>query len=124
MYESRHFLNLELIEEVKRVGLENCFIVTNGEREFNTDKLQYSGIWDLFGGEKRIRIVPGDKTEAIQKICAENPDTDIIFVDNRIDFLKGLEGIPRLKTILYDENGLEKFKREIGLNSASELKRK
>src|SRR3989344_3157842 len=55
MQESRKFLNLDLVELAKRVGLENCYIVTNGEREFNTDKLKYTGIWDLFGGEKRIK---------------------------------------------------------------------
>ena len=73
-----NFLNERLIEAVKRVGLENCYIVTNGEKEFNKDKLVYSGIWDFLGGEKRVKIVPESKREAIIKIrTSKLPDPKI-----------------------------------------------
>ena len=122
MRESRKFVNLELVEAMKKVGIENCYIVTNGDREFNTDKLVYSGMWDLLGG-KRICIVPDTKRNAIEEICAKYPDEKIVFIDDKPKFLNDLKDIPRLKTILFDEHGLVKLRAEIDNNLSQELKR-
>jgi len=96
------FLNTELIEQIKKIGVENCHIVTNGEKEFNKDKLKYTGIWDMFGKE-RIHIVPGEKTEVIQNICAQDRDSLYTFVDDKTKFLDepGLLDIPNLKRIQF-----------------------
>jgi len=123
MEESRKFLNTELVEMVKRIGVENCYIVTNGETEFQQDKMKYSGIWDLFG-EDKIKIVPRSKREAVIKICTEHSTENVVFVDDKIDFFRDLGEISNLKTILYGENGLEKLRAEIGTNISSELKRR
>src|SRR3989344_7601971 len=115
MQESRKFLNLDLVELAKRVGLENCYIVTNGEREFNTDKLKYTGIWDLFGGEKRIQIVPGNKREAILKICAEprKEGEKVIFIDDKQTFLNEVKDVPDLISIPYKNQSSEELMSEI-----------
>src|SRR3989338_5767386 len=48
MVECPKFRNVELIEALKRIPKKDRYIVTNGQREFNTDKLKYSGIHGLF----------------------------------------------------------------------------
>ena len=131
MQESRKFLNLDLVELAKRVGLENCYIVTNGEREFNTDKLKYTGIWDLFGGEKRIQIVPGNKREAILKICAEprKEGEKVIFIDDKQTFLNEVKDVPDLISIPYKNQSSEELMSEINRvitqnATSAELKRR
>jgi FMN phosphatase YigB (HAD superfamily) len=106
------FLNTELIEEVKKMGKENCYLLTNGEFEFQQDKIKYAGILNLFD---TIYIVPGTKKEIIHDICDNNSKEKIVFVEDRVKFIKDLDFVkyPNLKAILYDEQGLEKLKAEI-----------
>ena len=121
-----NFLNERLIEAVKRVGLENCYIVTNGDKEFQWDKLRNSGLANLFD-EHRIRVVLKSKKEVIKEILAENPGQEFVFLDDKRKFLDELKDLPNLttihfpdfkkypnlKTILYDERGLKKLMLEI-----------
>ena len=109
-----NFIDHKLIKLVKKIGRENCYIVSNGEKEFQQDKIKKSGIGKLFGD---IHIVPASKKEVIEKICGKNKKERIIFIDDKIRFLNDLDlkKCPNLKTILYDEQGLEKLKAELGL---------
>ncbi len=98
--ECSKFVNTELIKEVKKIGKDNCYIITNGEQEFNSDKLKFSGIGHLF---KEIYIVPGSKKEIINKICDENKNEQVVFIDDKPRFFEDLDfaKYPNLKTILY-----------------------
>lgn len=100
MVESSNFINEPLVETVRKIGKENCYIITNGEREFNQDKIRYSGIESLF---RKIYIVPGSKKEIIAKICTDNPNEDVFFIDDKKLFIDDidLEKCRNLKTILY-----------------------
>ena len=108
MQESRHFINVELIDLVKKIGKENCYIITNGEYEFNKDKVFTSGLSALFTG---IFIVPGSKKEIIYDLCGKHKDEQVIFVDDKPKFIDDIDPnlCPNLKTILYDEKGIEKL---------------
>ena len=112
MGECKNFINTELVEVVKKLGKENCWIITNGEQVFNHDKVFMSGLDTLFS---EIHIVPGSKKEIIEKICAENKNEKVIFVDDKAKFIDDINmtKCPNLKTILYDTHGLEKVKAEI-----------
>src|SRR5687768_2781004 len=35
----KNFINFELIKEIRDLGKENCFIITNGENEFQKEKI-------------------------------------------------------------------------------------
>ncbi len=48
MKETPNYINHHLVEEVKKLGKDSCIIVTNGEREFQTHKLERSGLYPLF----------------------------------------------------------------------------
>ena len=124
MRESAKFRNEEMIRAIQRIGKENCYIVTNGEREFNTDKLKYSGVWDLVG-EDRIRIVPGEKNHAIKEICAQNQESEVVFIDDKLKFIDepGLRNIANLTTIHYKSEDFERIMKRID-SPLSELKKR
>ena len=113
MRECKNFINVQLTEMVKKLGRNNCFIVTNGEKQFQEDKIKNSGIASLFS---EIYIVPNSKKEIIYDICNGNKNEKIIFIEDKIKFIEDLDfkKCPNLKIILYDEQGLEKLKAEIG----------
>ena len=106
------FLNSELLEIVRKLGKNNCYIVTNGDEDFQKDKIEKSGITPFF---YEIYITPGNKKDIIEKICIKNKDEKIIFVDNKEEFFIDLNMniCKNLKTLLYDEQGLNKLKKEI-----------
>ena len=102
------FVNKKLIGIIKKLGKENCYLVTYGEHEFNKEKVERSGIASLFS---EIDIVPGSKKEIIYNICNRNKNEKVLFIDDKVKFFEDLDmtKCPNLKTILYDEHGLEKF---------------
>ncbi len=109
MERSKDFINVQLIEFVKKLGKENCFIITNGEYQFNYDKVYGSGVNPLFN---KIYIVPGSKKEVIYEICEKYKDEEVVFVDDKTKFIDDIElsKYPNLKTVLFDETSFEKLK--------------
>lgn len=112
MREVKNFLNDDLIKIVKNLSKENCYLVTCGHEEFQKDKIIRSGITPLF---TEIIVVPDTKKEAIENLCVKFKNERVVFIDDKKHFFKDLDfkKYPNLKTILYDENGLEKLKAEI-----------
>ena len=96
----KNFINHELIAIVKKLGKENCFILTHGGEKFQLDKIEKSGIAPLFAD---VIAVFGKKNDSIEKICATHRDEEVFFIDDRIEHSKDLNTIkcPNLKTILY-----------------------
>lgn len=109
---AKDFLNIELIEIIKNIGKENCYLVTNGEDQYQKDKLEKTGVSPLF---KEVYIVPETKKEIIEKICAENNEEKVVFIEDRMRFIEDLDmtKLPNLKVIVFDEVGLEKLKTEL-----------
>lgn len=96
----KDFTNTVLVDTVKKLGKENCFIITNGEQEFNSDKIKYSGVGYLFN---KIYIVPGSKKEFVYEICNKYKDEKVIFTDDKIRFFEELDlsKYPNLHNVLY-----------------------
>ncbi len=109
MSDIQNLVNVPLIDLIKKIGKENCFVVTYGEYDYNFAKLQRSGITPFF---KDLHIVQGTKKEIVEKICKDYKDEKIFFIDDMAKHFKDLDmsKCPNLKTILYDETGLEKLK--------------
>lgn len=112
MQECPNLANFSLLKIVERLGKNNCFIVTKGDNDFQRDKIKRSNVAPLFC---EIHVVSGSKKEIIEDICNKNKDEKVIFVDDKIKFFEDLDfkKCPNLKTILYDEQGLEKLLAEI-----------
>ena len=110
--ESKNHVNKELLSIIKKLGRENCYIVTHGYEEWQKAKIKSAGIDSLF---TEITVVSESKKEAVEIICERHKDEKVLFIDDKarhfetLDFTK----YPNLKTILYDEQGLEKVMEEI-----------
>jgi len=109
---SEEFIDQDVLKIIKKLGRENCYIVSYGNEEFQLDKIKKAGIENLFS---EIIVVPESKKEAIEKICAKHIDEKVVFIDDKIKHIENLDLVkyPNLKTILYNEEGLEKLKAEI-----------
>lgn len=112
MRECPNFINTELVNLVQKLGKENCYIVTYGEYEHNTNKVERSGLAPLFS---EIIVVSGSKKEAVEKICAKHKDEKVIFIDDKIHHFEDLdfEKYPNLKTILYVGQNADELMEEI-----------
>ena len=110
MKEIEDFRNDELVEIIKKLGKENCFIVSQGDEEFQLDKIKRTGVVPLFS---EIVIVQETKKKAVEGICELYIDEEVVFIDDKIQNFEDLDlkKYPNLKTILYDEKGLEKIKK-------------
>lgn len=102
MHKCKNFLNMELLEVIRKMGKSNCYLITNGDKEFQKDKIKNSGVSKLFFD---IKIVPRSKKEVIEKICKENKDYDIIFLEDKEKFLNDINfrKCQNLTTVLYNE---------------------
>lgn len=108
----RNFRNEPLALLLGRVGRENCYIVTNGEEEFQKDKIARTGLKELVD---KVIVVPGTKKFAIERLCDMFPGEPIIFVDDEEIFFEDLdmEKCKNLTTVLYDKDGLQKIEKAI-----------
>jgi HAD superfamily hydrolase (TIGR01509 family) len=109
MEESKNYVNKELLEIIKKIGKSNCYLVTYGDEEFQKDKIKRTDVSPFFS---EIIIVSDSKKEAIEKICAKYKNEKVVFIDDKAKHFENLDfkKCPNLKTILYDEKGLEKLR--------------
>ncbi len=123
MRECHNFLNLELMEEIKKIGKENCYIVSNGENDFNWDKIRYSGVLEFFD-IKNVHVVPDTKKFKIKEICDANKNSDVIFIDDKVQFTRdtSLKDCPNLTTIMYRGEKLAGLVRKINSRENKELR--
>ena len=107
--ESKNFINKKLLSLIKKLGKANCYIVTYGNNEFQRDKIKRAGIDSFF---REVIVVPESKKGAIEKICDLHKNEEVVFIDDKAKYFSNLDFVkyPNLKTILYDEHGLQKLK--------------
>lgn len=107
-----HCVNQEVLDVMKKLGKKNCYILTSGDTQFQKDKIERSIGYDV---ACEIVIVPGGKREEIINFCKRHVDENVVFVDDKQHFLNEVtqEECLNLKTVLFDEHGLEKLQIEI-----------
>jgi FMN phosphatase YigB (HAD superfamily) len=113
-------INHELVDVIKATGKENCFIVSNGDQEFQEDKITRTGLDALV---TRVVIVPGTKSIEIQKICNEFPEDKVIFIDDKSIYFNDIdqEAATNLKMILYTgKETVSEIEKEIGVRELQE----
>jgi len=110
--ESKGFVNTEMLALIKKLGKENCYIVTHGNEQYQRDKIRITGIKSLV---HQIVVISNSKKNAVEKICTKHKNEKIIFIDDKAKHFENLDfkKYPNLKTILYDERGLKKLMLEI-----------
>ena len=115
MSKCKDFVNQDLLKIVRKVGKNNCYLVSKGGKEHQLDKIKRSNMGSLFA---EINIVAESKSEIVERICNENPNSRLIFIDDKIKHIKEIDmkKCKNLKTILFDKNGLKKLISEINKN--------
>ena len=110
MVNSKNFSNEELFKIIRKIGKDNCYIITYGNKEFNLDKITRSGAGDLFH-KRNVFIVSGSKKDIIEKICDKHKDEEVIFIDDKAYHFKDLDfkKYPNLRTILYTGQNLKPY---------------
>ena len=105
MVKSKNFINLELVKVVKKIGKQNCYMVTHGNKSHQLDKIKRTGLAPLFS---EIFIVQKSKKQSIEKICARHIDEEVVFIDDKAKRFEDLDFVkyPNLRTILYTEQDL------------------
>ena len=100
MQSGKNYINIELMEFIKKLGKENCFLITHGGGEFQKEKIRRAGAEPLFS---EIIILIGSKKEAVEKICEKFKNETVVFVDDKPQYFEDLDfkKYPNLKTVLY-----------------------
>ena len=100
MKECKNFSNEKLLKIIKTIGKDNCFIITYGDKEFQQDKIKRTNIVEFFFD---VVVVQNSKNEAIEKICIEYGEEEVIFIDDSVKHFEDLNlaKYPNLRTILY-----------------------
>lgn len=108
MSKSKNFVDKKMFEIVQKVGKANCYIVSSGDDRYQMDKIIRSGFYGLF---KKIYITGNTKKSIVEKICKENLNSSIYFIDDKMDHFKNLDAkkYNNLHTILFNKDGLKKI---------------
>lgn len=100
MQECKNFVNTDLVDKIKKLDVENCYMVTHGVREYQLEKVRRTELEPLFCN---ISVVQDTKKHRVEAICEEFKDHEVIFVDDKekrfadLDFDK----YPNLRKVLY-----------------------
>ncbi|MEN9551869.1 MAG: hypothetical protein RI935_246 [Candidatus Parcubacteria bacterium] len=105
--------NKEVIALMEQIGKENIFILSQGDGAFQRDKIERSLGGNVLGSH--VVVVPESKTEELKRICHMFNTEEVIFVDDKVEFLNAIPvtNIQNLKTVLFNENGLDTLRSEI-----------
>ncbi|MFA6523975.1 MAG: hypothetical protein WC264_01020 [Candidatus Paceibacterota bacterium] len=100
MGECKNFINKELIDQIKQLETENCYMVTHGVKEYQLEKINRTGLKPLF---TQIFIVQDTKKGPVEMICEQFKDNEVVFIDDKekrfadLDFVK----YTNLRKVLY-----------------------
>ncbi len=100
MKECENFVNNELVDKIKLLNKENCYMVTHGVKEYQLEKVNRTGVGTLF---TEIYTVLDTKKGPVEMICEQFQDEEVVFVDDKekrfadLDF----EKYPNLRKVLY-----------------------
>lgn len=96
------------INVIKKLGKENCFLITHGGDDFQNEKITRTNVAPLFS---KIIILVGSKKNAVEEICKQYKDEIVYFIDDKAIYFEDLnrEKYPNLKTILYTGQDLEPY---------------
>lgn len=100
MRECKNFINNKLIDEIKQLDVKDCYIVTDGVKEYQLEKINRTNLNFFF---TQIFTVQDTKKRPVESICDQFRDDRIVFIDDKekrfadLDFKK----YPNLRTVLY-----------------------
>jgi FMN phosphatase YigB (HAD superfamily) len=96
----KNFVNNELIDQIKKLEVKDCYMVTHGVKEYQLEKVTRIGVGPLF---TQIFTVLDTKKGPVEMICEQFKDDEVVFIDDKekrfadLDF----EKYPNLRKVLY-----------------------
>lgn len=100
MKECENFINNDLVDKIKQLNKEDCYMVTHGVKEYQLEKVSRTGVGSLF---TQIFTVLDTKKGPVEMICKQFKDQEVVFVDDKekrfadLDF----EKYTNLRKVLY-----------------------
>jgi FMN phosphatase YigB (HAD superfamily) len=96
-------VNNDLIDIIKKLGRDHCFMVTHGLPEYQLYKVWRSGIYKHF---KEIYVIQDTKKYSVEAISIHYEDEDVYFFDDKESRFADLdlEKNKNLKTVLFVDN--------------------
>lgn len=119
---SELLINQEVLNIIRCLEKDNCYIVSSGFDEFQKDKIRRCVGENLVS---EIIVVEGNKGPIIEAICKRHEREDVIFVDDKLEHFGSIKmnECENLKTVLFNEHGLENLKAEIEVSKIAEATR-
>lgn len=120
--DSEVLLDQEVMSLIAHVGPHNCYIVSQGDREWQEIKIERS-VGNI--GFMGVYVVPESKKEVIEMLCRRHGHEEVIFVDDKVANCNEVvsDKTPNLKTVVYNHHGLENLKAEIEASKEEERER-
>ncbi|MEK7564594.1 MAG: HAD family hydrolase [Patescibacteria group bacterium] len=100
MGECKNFVNNELVDRIKQLDVQDCYMVTHGIKEYQLEKVNRTDLGSLF---TKIFTVLDTKKGPVEMVCEQFKDDEVVFVDDKekrfadLDFVK----YPNLRKVLY-----------------------
>lgn len=113
------FANKELAALAGSVGRNNVFILTNGDKEYQLEKIRRTVGLDF---AKEIIVVPGSKKKELEVLCDQFAREPVIFVEDQPKFLVDITPCKNLETILFGPVGIEDVREAIAKHSKKKAK--
>jgi FMN phosphatase YigB (HAD superfamily) len=100
MSECKNCINHELVERIRELDVEDCYMVTHGVEEYQLEKVERTGLGALF---TKISVVQGTKKGPVEMICEQFRDEEVVFVDDKEERFSDLDfkKYPNLRKVLY-----------------------
>lgn len=113
------FTNKELVTLAESIGRENIFILTNGDKEYQMEKIQRTVGIDF---AREVIVVPGSKKKELEVLCDRFAQEPIIFVEDQPKFLADLTPRKNLETILFGLAGIQDVREAIAKHGKKKTK--
>ena len=107
------YVDKRIVDLINKIGKENCFVVTAGDKDFQKLKVEASLNGVII--PEHCFFVEYEKSEALQKICEQYPHEPVIFVDDKSRYMDEANSlhIKNLHPVLYRHDGFEQLSQKI-----------
>lgn len=88
MKDAKKYVNGGMLDILKSVSKDNCYIVTYGDDMFQRDKIRESGIESMVN---KVFVVNGSKKKIVESLVNRFSSESVIFVDDKKKFLLDID---------------------------------
>lgn len=87
---SKECVHKEISVLLSDYGKENCFIITYGDKNFQKEKIDYSGVMTMV---QEVTVVSGSKKNTVEAYAKRFPYEKVLFIDDKKEFLDDVDTV-------------------------------